>query len=91
MRWYFSAPPATSPTRRSFPRCRRSSRGGLDIPIIGIARQGWNLDKLRDRMRDSLEHNGGVDPAAFEKLSANLQYIDGDYTDPETFTRLKAA
>ena len=77
--------------KKIFPALQALVRGGLDIPIIGIARQGWNLDKLRERMRDSLEHNGGVDPAAFEKLSANLQYIDGDYSDPETFTRLKAA
>src|SRR4249919_3598942 len=77
--------------KKIFPALQALVRDGLDIPIIGIARQGWNLDKLRDRMRDSLEHNGGVDPAAFAKLSANLQYIDGDYTDPETFTRLKAA
>ena len=36
-------------------------RGDLDIPIIGMARAGWTLDKLRDRARDSLEQNGGVD------------------------------
>ena len=66
-------------------------RGNLNIPIIGVAREGWTLDQLRDRARDSLEHIGGVDVDAFAKLSALLQYIDGDYSDPATFDRLKQA
>src|SRR3546814_9248531 len=41
--------------------------------------------------RDSLEHNGGVDAAAFEKLSSQLRYIDGDYNDAGTFERLRKA
>jgi glucose-6-phosphate 1-dehydrogenase len=77
--------------KKIFPALQALVSKGLDIPIIGIARQGWNLDKLRDRMRDSLENAGGVDPGAFSKLSANLQYVDGDYNDPETFARLKQA
>ena len=43
-------------------------RGHLDVPVIGVAKAGWNLDQLRARARDSLEKHGGVDPAAFEKL-----------------------
>jgi glucose-6-phosphate 1-dehydrogenase len=77
--------------KKLFPALQALVKKGLDIPIIGIARQGWDLDKLRDRMRDSLEHAGGVDPGAFARLSANLQYVDGDYNDPQTFARLKAA
>src|SRR5258705_6836455 len=64
-------------------------RGNLDIPIIGVARAGWAVDQLRERARDSLEHFGGVDADAFAKLSALLQYIDGDYQDPATYDRLK--
>ena len=52
-------------------------RGGLDMSIIGMARAGWTLDKLRERARDSLKHNGGVDADAFAKLSADLQYVNG--------------
>ena len=54
-------------------------RGHLDMPIIGVAKSSWNLDQLRARARDSLEKHGGLDPDAFAKLSARLQYIDGDY------------
>src|SRR2546421_12270272 len=66
-------------------------RGDLDMPIIGMARAGWTLDKLRDRARKSIEQNGGVDSAAFEKLSERLKYGDGDSQDPDTFGRLKQA
>jgi len=66
-------------------------QGQLDMPIIGVARAGWTLDKLRERAHDSLEHNGGVDADAFAKLSAQMQYVDGDYKDPATHQRLKQA
>ncbi|GAA0722987.1 glucose-6-phosphate dehydrogenase [Dokdonella soli] len=66
-------------------------RDGLDIPIIGVARSGWTIDQLRERARDSLEHNGGVDEAAFAKLSALLRYVDGDYNDATTYANLKIA
>lgn len=64
-------------------------RNQLDMPIIGVARSGWTLDKLRERARDSLENNGGVDADAFAKLSAHLQYVDGDYQEAATFDKLK--
>ena len=67
------------------------ARGGLDMPVIGVAHSGWTVEQLRERARDSLEHNGGVDEAAFAKLSARLRYIDGDYNDAATFERLREA
>jgi glucose-6-phosphate 1-dehydrogenase len=63
----------------------------LEMPIIGVARPGWTADKLKDRMRDSLEQHGGVDPDAFARLCARMNYVEGDYQDPATFTRLKQA
>jgi glucose-6-phosphate 1-dehydrogenase len=57
-------------------------RGNLNVPVIGVARSPWTLDQLRERMRDSLEKHGGVDPQAFEKLSGLLRYISIDYADP---------
>ena len=44
-------------------------RGHLDVPVIGVAKAGWNLEQLRARAHDSLEKHGGVDAAAFDKLS----------------------
>ncbi|MFI4970385.1 MAG: glucose-6-phosphate dehydrogenase [Lysobacterales bacterium] len=78
--------------KKIFPALQEMARGGeLEMPVIGVSRGGWTLDKLRARARDSLEHNGGVDEAAFAKLSARMQYVDGDYADAATFQRLKQA
>jgi glucose-6-phosphate 1-dehydrogenase len=35
-------------------------RGHLDVPVIGVAKSGWNLDQFRARARDSLEKHGGL-------------------------------
>ncbi len=67
------------------------ARGVLDVPIIGVARSGWNLDQLRARMGDSLREHGGINQAAFDKLSSLLNYVDGDYADPATFTQMTKA
>jgi glucose-6-phosphate 1-dehydrogenase len=64
-------------------------RGHLNVPVIGVAKAGWNLEQLRERAHDSLEKHGGIDAAAFEKLSGLLRYIDGDYQDPSTFATLR--
>jgi len=64
-------------------------RGHLNVPVVGVAKAGWNLDRLKARAKDSLEKHGGVDPAAFEKLSGLLRYVDGDYQDPATFAALR--
>ena len=66
-----------------------AKRGELDIPVIGVAKDGWTLDQLMARARDSVERYGGLDPDAFGRLSRALRYIDGDYGDPETFQRLR--
>src|SRR5580693_3300346 len=66
-------------------------RNGPDIPIIGMARASWSLDKLKQRARDSVEHGGDFDSACFEKLAAQLRYVGGDYTDPATYAKLKQA
>jgi glucose-6-phosphate 1-dehydrogenase len=62
---------------------------GFDLPIIGVAKAGWNLDQLKARAKDSLEKHGGIDQAAFEKLLGLLRYVDGDYNDLNTFTQLR--
>src|ERR1700758_2501098 len=64
-------------------------RGNLAVPVIGVAKAGWNLDQLKARAKDSLEKHGGVDPAAWEKLSSLLRYVDGDYADDATFQALR--
>ena len=63
-------------------------RGQLDVPVVGVARSNWTVEHLRQRVRESLEKHGGVDSAAFEKLSQLLRYISVDYTDPAACTAI---
>jgi glucose-6-phosphate 1-dehydrogenase len=65
--------------------------GHLDVPVIGVAKNGWKLDDLKNRARDSLKEHGGLDAAAYDKLCSLLNYVDGDYADPATFAKLRAA
>ena len=64
-------------------------RGHLDVPVIGVAKAGWNLEQFKVRARDSVEKHGGLDPAAFAKLSTLLRYVDGDYQNQATFAALR--
>jgi glucose-6-phosphate 1-dehydrogenase len=64
-------------------------RGHLEMPVIGVAKAGWSLDQLKARARESLEKHGGLDAAAFAKLSTLLRYVDGDYADAATFQSIR--
>lgn len=66
-----------------------AKRGHLELPVIGVAKSGWNLERFRARVRESLEQHGGVDSAAFDRLCRHLRYVDGDYNDPTTFAALR--
>jgi glucose-6-phosphate 1-dehydrogenase len=66
-------------------------RGHLDIPVVGVAKANADLEQLKARVRDSLEHHGEVDQAAFPRLCDLLRYVDGDYRDPGTFERVRQA
>jgi glucose-6-phosphate 1-dehydrogenase len=66
-------------------------RGHLNVPVIGVAKAGWNLDQLKARAKDSVVNYGGIDPPAFDKLCGLLRYVDGDYQDPATFQLLRKA
>ena len=68
-------------------------RGVLTVPIVGVGRSGWSLEQFIARARESVQHyvDGRFDEAAFQKLAALMRYVDGDYRDAATFTRLRAA
>ncbi len=76
--------------RKIFPALQRMVKAGtLDVPVIGVARRGWGLERLQARARESVEkHGGGVDPEAFPRLMKLLRYVDGDYADQATFDAL---
>jgi glucose-6-phosphate 1-dehydrogenase len=76
--------------KKIFPALHRLVRGGrLDVPVVGVARGGWNLERLRERARESVERHGVDDRDAFETFSRLLRYVGGDYDDPATFAALR--
>jgi glucose-6-phosphate 1-dehydrogenase len=69
-----------------------AKRGKLRVPVIGVALETWSLAQLQERVKDSLQHTGGIDDQkAFDQLLSLLRYVSGDYTHPDTFTALKKA
>lgn len=76
--------------KKIFPALQAMIRHGhLDVPVIGVAKAGWDLDRLKARARDGLEKHGGIDEAAFTTLCGLLRYVDGDYKAPATFQALR--
>lgn len=67
-------------------------RGALKMPVIGVASSKWNVEQLRTRASDSIEHIcGEVDPNVLTSLLSALQYVCGDYEDATTFDALRLA
>jgi glucose-6-phosphate 1-dehydrogenase len=67
-------------------------RGRLDAPVVTVGREPGDARRIHARARESIEtHGGGVDTAAFEKLSQRLSYVGGDYADLSTFSAIRAA
>ena len=79
--------------KKIFPALHALVRAGrLDVPVVGVALSGIDLDKLRARVRDSLgQHGIAGDDGAAARLIGQLRYVDGDYRDTSTFERLEAA
>ncbi len=64
--------------------------GTLTVPVVGVARSDFNLERFEALIRDSLEQShAGLDADAFAKLRELLRYVDGDYREPATFIALR--
>ncbi len=66
-------------------------RDNLDVPLIGVARGHFGIEKLRERARQSITEHSTLDEDAFARLTGLMQYIEGDYSEAETFQRLRKA
>src|SRR5271166_5359649 len=76
--------------------------GGLPdkFSVIGVDHNGLTTEtwrqKLTDEMRDLEETGGGefqtgqIDKRAWDWLIDRTRYLRGDFTDPETYSQLKA-
>jgi glucose-6-phosphate 1-dehydrogenase len=68
---------------------RLESRGQLNCPVIGVARDEWSDDHLRSAARQALDAAG--EPTAgkvFGRLAGRLSYLQGDFADAGTYQRL---
>jgi glucose-6-phosphate 1-dehydrogenase len=65
-------------------------RGALKVPVIGVAFPKWSLERLHQRVTDSIKRSGGIDDKrALHYLLSQFRYVSGDYHDPDTFTAIK--
>ena len=76
--------------KKIFPALASMMRHGkLHVPVIGVAKAGWNLEQFKERARASLQaHGGATDGGELCRLCTLLKYIDGDYRSAETFATL---
>jgi glucose-6-phosphate 1-dehydrogenase len=61
--------------------------------IIGVSRSQLAVPAFAEKLREPLEENSRqkVEPAAWEKFAATLDYVGGEFADDATYTALKAA
>jgi glucose-6-phosphate 1-dehydrogenase len=64
----------------------------LDVPVIGVAFSGWDVERLKQRVTESVVAHGSADDrGALDALLSLVRYVDGDYRDAATFKRLAMA
>src|SRR3954454_8075721 len=64
-------------------------RGVLDVPVVGVAKSGWELAQFRQYAAASLRDNGlDPDSGPGQKLLGLLRYVDGDLDDDATYTAM---
>ena len=66
------------------------ARGRLEgMRVVGVARSAWGDEALRGYAHDSLTLAGKpLDTTVWNRLSARLTMVSGDYADPATYQRL---
>lgn len=67
------------------------ARGQLDVPVIAVFRSKGDKENLMEHVHDSLNTHGGFDEATITKLTGLIHGVDGDYSDPQTFAKLREA
>src|SRR4051812_43366372 len=64
-------------------------RGILDVPVVGVARSGWDLDRFRAYAAASLRDNGlDPDSGPGQRMLGLLRYVDGDLDDDATYAAM---
>jgi glucose-6-phosphate 1-dehydrogenase len=67
-------------------------RGALTVPVLGVALPKWSVERLHERVEDSIKQSVGIDnQRAFDRLLSRLSYVNGDYNNGGTFAAIKKA
>jgi len=65
---------------------RLEAAGELSCPIVGVAIDDWDDEKLRAHAREAIEATvESADEDVLGRLAERLSYVRGDYADPATF------
>src|SRR5690242_3988558 len=69
---------------------RLEARGLLDCPIVGVAFDDWSDEDLRKHARKAIETSSGKrpDPKVFNRFAKRLSYVQGDFSEADTYERL---
>jgi glucose-6-phosphate 1-dehydrogenase len=71
---------------------RLEARGRLACPVVGVAREPFSNDTLRQHARIAVEETGEpVEERVFARLARRLTYVGGDFNDPSTYQSLARA
>ena len=71
---------------------RLESRGLLNCPIVGVAVDQWSDDELRQQARTAIIATGeALDGEVFNRFARRLSYIQGDFGDAATYSRVGEA
>jgi glucose-6-phosphate 1-dehydrogenase len=67
-------------------------RGKLSCPIVGVAIDEWDDEQLRAHARDAIGATvAEPDEDVFARLAQRLSYVQGDYSEAETFEQVAKA
>jgi glucose-6-phosphate 1-dehydrogenase len=62
--------------KKIFPSLQAMAKSGrLEVPVVAVGREHWDLDRIRERARASVAAHGGVDTEAFAKLSGRSFHV----------------
>jgi glucose-6-phosphate 1-dehydrogenase len=68
---------------------RLEARGLLNCPIVGVAFDDWSVKDLREHARKAIIDCGEkLDAKVFDRLAKRFSYIQGDFSDNETYERV---
>ena len=71
---------------------RLEARGKLTCPIVGVAIDDWDDERLREHAREAIAATiEDPDEDVFSRLADRLSYVQGDYQDAATYEKVGKA